>query len=295
MMDLAQQLAATQALIDDRISSFLPEPAGPAARLLAAMRHSIHGGKRVRGFITIKAAEMFGLATVTVLPAAIAMEFMHAASLIHDDMPCIDASPMRRGQASCHTEFDEHTALLAGDALIIRAFELLASLRTSGLNAEAVLRVIGEFAEATGAMGLIGGEAADIEAENEEPEAGLLNFIHTNKTAKLIVAAGRSGAILAGVEQTALRTLTEYAHHLGLLFQITDDILDATASEAELGKPVGADKALQKMTYPALLGVEGSRQRAQEVAGMAIAAAEALPAYNDLWIELVNLLLQRDK
>jgi len=293
-MDIAQQLAATQALIDERITSFLPEPVGPAARLLAAMRHSVQGGKRVRAFITIRAAEMFGLATVTVLPAAIAIEFMHAASLIHDDMPCIDDSPMRRGLPSSHTQFDEHTALLAGDALIVRAFELLALLRTSGLDAEAVLRVVGEFAEATGAMGLIGGEAADIEAENEEAEAGLLNFIHTNKTAKLIVAAARSGAILGGAEDTALRTLTEYAHHLGLLFQIADDILDATASEAQLGKPVGADEASQKMTYPALLGVEGSRQRAQEVAAMAIAAAEALPAYNELWIELVNLLLQRD-
>ncbi len=293
-MDIAQHLAATQALIEQGLNGFLPEPVGPAARLLAAMRYSVQGGKRVRAFITIQAAEMFGLTTEAVLPAAVAIEFMHAASLIHDDMPCIDDSPMRRGLPSCHTQFDQHTALLAGDALIVRAFELLASVRTSGIDPAAIVRVIGEFAEATGAMGLIGGEAADIEAENQPPEANLLSFIHTNKTAKLIVAAARTGAILALAEDAPLRTLSEYAHHLGLLFQITDDILDATGTEARLGKPVGADRASQKMTYPALLGVAGSRQRAQEVARMAIAAAEVLQARNDLWVQLVNLLLERD-
>lgn len=292
-MDIEQHFAAKRALIDDNISSFLPEPSGPAQRLLEAMCYSTRGGKRIRGFITIQAAEAFGLEAELVLPAAVAMEFMHAASLIHDDMPCVDDSPTRRGVASCHTQFDEHTALLAGDALIIRAFELLSSLGETGVEVTAVLRVVAEFAEATGAMGLIGGEAADIEGEQQRVDAHTLEFIHTNKTAKLIMASARTGAILAEAHEDTLGTLTEYAHHLGLLFQITDDILDATGTDAQLGKPAGADLVAQKMTYPALMGVDGARRRAKQIAGMAVRAAENLPDGHEIWIPLAHLVVER--
>ncbi len=294
-MEIDEQLTAVREMLDGVIASYLPEPVGPAERLLMAMRYGVEGGKRVRAFITIKAAEMWGVEAARVLPAAVAVELMHAASLIHDDMPCIDDAATRRGLASCHEEFEEHTALLAGDALIIRAFELLASLHGNGFEAGAVLRVVGEFAEATGATGLIGGEAADIEGEKMGPQANVLNFIHTNKTAKLIVAAARNGAILAGADEAGLRTLTEYSHHLGLLFQITDDILDATETEAQLGKPAGVDAAAGKMTYPALLGLERAKERAQDVAQMAVAAAERLPSHSGLWVDLANLVLNRRK
>lgn len=292
-MDIIQRLDAIRAMLDRTIPGFLPESAGPAHRLLEAMRYSTSGGKRIRGFITIQAAAAFGMEADHVLPAAVAMELMHAASLIHDDMPCIDDSPTRRGVPSCHVQFDEHTALLAGDALIIKAFELLAQMKDSPARPEAVVRVIGEFAQATGATGLIGGEAADIEGERQPVNEEMLSFIHINKTAKLIVAAARTGAILAGADEDALGILTEYAHHLGLLFQITDDILDATATEAQLGKPVGADEAAQKMTYPALMGVGGARRRADEIGQMAVAAAEKLPDGSDVWIPLVHLVIAR--
>ena len=293
-MDIREALEATQQLINDRIEGFLPEPVGHAQRLLAAMRYACVGGKRVRAFITLHAAEMFGLDAEPILPAAVAIEFTHAASLIHDDLPCIDDSPLRRGMPSCHIEFDEHTALLAGAALFVRSYELFTSIRDERIPASAIVRVVCEFAQATGAQGLIGGEAADIEAENTEPDADTLKFIHTNKTGRLIAASARTGAILAGAEDGPLRTLTEYANHLGLLFQITDDILDATASDEQLGKPAGADQTSAKMTYPALLGLEGAIHRAHQVASMATAAAEQLPT-PDLWMGLADLVLNRDK
>jgi geranylgeranyl diphosphate synthase type II len=293
-MDIREALGETQSLINQRIDAYLPEPVGHAGRLLSAMRYASRGGKRVRAFIMLQAAEMFGLDAQAVLPAAIAIELTHAASLVHDDLPCIDDSPLRRGIASCHTEFDEHTALLAGDALFIRAYELFASLDDERIASSSIVRVIGEFAQATGALGLIGGEAADIEAETQEPDADTLQFIHTNKTGRLIAASARTGAILAGAPDGALRTLTEYANHLGLLFQITDDILDETSSEEQLGKPAGADGESEKMTYPALLGLEGAVRRAEQVARMATAAAEELPELVP-WVALVELILQRDK
>ncbi len=293
--DTAADLAATGAMITERIGTFLPPPTGPAHRLLQAMHYSTCGGKRVRAFITINAAGTFGLAEEAVLPAAVAIEFIHAASLIHDDMPCIDDSALRRGVASCHERFDEHTALLAGDALIIRAFELMAQLRCKVDDREALLRAIAELGEAIGALGLIGGEAVDIEAEQQPPNPDMLRFIHTNKTAKLIIASARTGAILAAAPEDGLATITSYAQHLGLLFQITDDILDATGSDEQLGKPAGADAASHKMTYPALLGLKGARDRADQEAELAIEAARCLPARNGLWTDLVELVLDREQ
>ncbi len=292
-MSIAVELSATQQRINAVIDQVVPEAIGPASKLLAAMHYSIRGGKRIRAFMVMKAAETFGLDPQAVLPAAIAFELVHAASLIHDDMPCIDNADTRRGIPSCHAEFDEHTALLAGDALIIKAFELLASLHRSGVPAERVCRVVEEFGQATGATGLIAGEAADIEGELLPPDADTLSFIHINKTGKLIVAAARTGALLAGADDEALHIVTEFAHHVGLLFQITDDILDETSTEEEMGKPVGADGDAGKMTYPALLGLGGACCRADEVAALATAAADNLPANVELWHELVMLVRNR--
>ncbi|MFP3904803.1 MAG: polyprenyl synthetase family protein [Armatimonadota bacterium] len=293
-MNTKEALRNTGELIEESLESYLLLDTGPPQKLLKAMHYSTRGGKRVRAFLTIEAAKIFGLTARDVLPAAMALEFMHAASLIHDDMPCIDDSPMRRGRPSCHIQFDEHTALLAGDALIIRAFELLASLRNS-IDPGRVARVVEEFAAATGAEGLIAGEAADIEGEQEEPNAEMLEYIHTNKTASLITAAARTGAILSGASEDHLRTLTTYARHLGLLFQITDDILDETATEQQLGKPVGADEASGKMTYPALMGLQKARQRAEKIADMASQQATLLPANAGVFTGLVDMVLNREK
>ncbi|GAG54983.1 unnamed protein product, partial [marine sediment metagenome] len=191
-----EALSEDARLIDAALSDYLPQVAENAGELGAAMRHSLVGGKRLRGVIVRRAASTFGLDPDAVMPTACAFEMLHAATLVHDDLPTIDDSDLRRGRPSCHVAFDEPTALLAGDALIIAAFEALARQGLNG-SGESALQVIAEFAESTGASGLIGGEQADILAEGLEPDEELVRYIHLNKTAKLICGACRAGALLA--------------------------------------------------------------------------------------------------
>ncbi len=259
------------------------------------MCHSLQGGKRLRPFVVMQAAETYGLPGAAVLPTACAFELLHTATLIHDDLPCIDNADLRRGRPACHLAFPEYAALLAGDALLIAAFGALAEQgRQAGVAAERVLRVVAEFAHHVGAEGVIGGEAADIAGEKKAPDADLLFFIHRKKTAALFVAAARAGAILAGAEESDLDRMTAFAESLGLLFQVTDDLLDATSSAEALGKPAGADAVAGKQTYPRLLGLRGAQQYADQLAERALALASALPARTDIWEGLVRLVLTRE-
>ncbi|MFW6156256.1 MAG: polyprenyl synthetase family protein, partial [Armatimonadota bacterium] len=262
--------------MSDVLAESLPEPDCRAGGLINAMQHSLQGGKRLRGVLVMRSAATFGLAAETVIPAACAFEMLHAATLIHDDLPCIDDSDLRRGRESCHVAFDEHTALLAGDALIIAAFERLASLGDVS-PPRRTLQVIREFAQFTGAAGLIGGEQADIIGEDLAPDVELLRYIHENKTAKLICAACRTGAILAGADEAYIETISDYGMTLGLLFQITDDILDVVGDEDVLGKPTGADADAGKQTYPDAIGLEGAREEARRLASHAVEIAAELP------------------
>lgn len=280
--------------IDNLLPTYLPTPTGPAAAVVQAMGHSLQGGKRLRPLVVMQAAETFGLPPGQVTPTACAFELLHTATLIHDDLPAIDNSPLRRGQASCHRAFDEATAVLAGDALIIAAYGALASQASvEGIQSEAVLRVISESADYTGAAGLIGGEAADIYGEQVDPDAQLLQYIHLNKTAKLFIAAARAGAILAQASPQHLELITDYAEKMGLLFQVTDDILDASGDEKTLGKPVGADQSAAKQTYPALLGLARARQYADELADEAKQLARQLPNNHQFWHGLIDLIIAR--
>lgn len=262
--------------------------------LINAMRHSLEGGKRLRGVLVMRSAATFAHDPALVMPAACAFEMLHAATLIHDDLPCIDDSDLRRGRPSCHTAFDEHTALLAGDALIIAAFEALARQIDTAAPA-AVVRAIRDFAQFTGACGLIGGEQADIIGETLEPDLDLLRFIHENKTAKLICAACRTGAVLAGATEDMIDTISDYGMALGLLFQITDDILDVVGDEDELGKPTGADADAGKQTYPDVIGLDAARDEAQRLAGRAGGIAACLPGEVDFWQSLPALVVSRRK
>jgi geranylgeranyl diphosphate synthase type II len=291
-VDFAQLLAANRELVDRALDRWLPQPQEGPTRLAAAMRHAVAGGKRIRPFLTLQAAA-YGLPGERVLPTACGVEMLHCATLVHDDLPCVDDSDLRHGRPTCHLAFDEPTALLAGDALIIGAFECLArQAEEPGIAPDRIVQCVRELAEYTGARGLVVGEALDVETERRpftEPE---LEFIHLNKTAKLIICAARAGAILAGAPAAGLQRLTDYAEALGLLFQITDDLLDAAGDMAETGKPVGADAAAGKATYPGLLGLEAARQRADEVAVRARAAAEALP-HREVWESLVEYIVTR--
>ncbi len=292
-MDIRATLAQTQELMTRSLDEYLPPLGELPTAVPAAMRHAVGGGKRLRPMLVMEAARAFGLDPGVVIPTACAVEMMHCATLVHDDLPCIDDADLRHGQAALHVAFGEATALLAADALIIHAFGCLARQAEGGRSpADRVLQCVGEFAQLTGPYGLIVGEALDIEAEDRPYTEAELEFIHINKTAKLIIFATRAGAILAGAEAPALARLTDYAEALGLLFQITDDLLDATATEAELGKPVGADAAAGKATYVGLLGLVAARARAEEVAARALAAACELPAA-ELWLSLAEFVVAR--
>ena len=258
------------------------------------MRHSLQGGKRLRGVLVMRSAATFGLDPQSVIPAACAFEMLHAATLIHDDLPCIDDADLRRGREACHIAFDEHTALLAADALIIGSFEQIASLRRS-CDPARTLRVVEEFAQYTGAAGLIGGEQADIISEDLPPDVDLLRFIHENKTAKLICAACRTGAILAGAEGEALEAVSDYGMTLGLLFQVTDDILDVVGDEDVLGKPTGADADAGKQTYPDAIGLEGAREEARRLGDRAVEIAARLPDEVEFWRSMAELVVSREK
>lgn len=294
-MDVKQALAETQQLVDVALDRFLPQVGECPTAIAAAMRHAVSGGKRVRPFLTLRAAQAFGLPAASVLPTACGLEMMHCATLVHDDLPCIDNADLRHGQPSAHVAFDEPTAVLAADALIILGFECAArQFDMPGFAPEAVVQCVRELAEYTGPRGLIVGEALDIETEHRPYTEAELEFIHLNKTAKLIIFSARAGAILAGAPADQLAILTDYAEALGLLFQITDDLLDVTSTEAELGKPVGADAEAGKATYPGLLGLQAAQQRAEQVAARAMAAARQLPDA-DVWISFAQFIVARNK
>jgi len=290
--ELRAGLAATARAVDTRLEEYLPTPEGLAGDIGKAVRHSLTGGKRVRPFVVRLAAETFGLDAERVTPAACAFELLHTATLIHDDLPAIDDADLRRGQASCHAAFGEPTAILAGDALIVAAFDALAAqAEEPATPAEAVARVLREFAQAV--QTVVRGEAVDIQAEAEPPSAELLDFIHRHKTAALFVGAARAGALLAGAPEEGLQALTDHAQAAGLLFQVTDDLLDVEGTTEELGKPAGADARAGKQTYPAVYGVEETRRRAEALAEEARAAAGRLPAKQAVWLALVQLILER--
>lgn len=294
-MDVRQALVETQQLVDAALERYLPADGELPTAIVPAMRHALAGGKRVRPLLVIRAARAFGLQADFVLPIACGIEMMHCATLVHDDLPCIDNADLRHGRAACHVAFDEATAVLSADALIILGFECAArQAEVADIPPHSVLQCLREFAQATGPRGLIVGEALDIETEHRPYTEQELEFIHLNKTAKLIIFSARAGAILAGAPAPALATLTDYAEALGLLFQITDDLLDVTSTEAEMGKPVGADAEAGKATYPGLLGLAAAKKRAEEVAARAMTAARQLPD-PDVWESLAEFIVQRRK
>jgi len=258
--------------VNEALNSILPNKITRPARLHEAMRHSVFaGGKRLRPALCIAACEACGAKSDDALSAACALELLHTYTLIHDDLPAMDDDTLRRGKPTCHIAFDEATAILAGDALLTLAFEVLATHPQNGALA-------GELAKAAGSRGVIGGQAEDLAAEGQPADADLVNYIHRNKTAALIRAACVMGGLCANANFQALENLATYGESLGMAFQITDDLLDESSTVEELGKDIGSDKARGKMTYPAIHGTEKSRVRVETLTAAACAAAETLPA-----------------
>ena len=250
-------------MVDAALERFMPPEETPPPRIHEAMRYSVlAGGKRLRPILVIAGAEAVGGGADAVLPAACALELIHTYSLIHDDLPAMDDDDYRRGRLTSHKVFGEAMAILAGDALLTLAFRLIAQ---SPVDPVAIRDVVVEVAEAAGTGGMVGGQVVDIESEGKAVSAETLDYIHRCKTAALIRASLRIGAILAGARPDALATNTEAGDRLGLAFQIVDDILDVEGSLAELGKSAGSDARKQKATYPAVHGIEASRTKARNL------------------------------
>jgi len=272
-MDLKAYLKDRCLIVDEALHRFLPKGGELPASLHGSMRYSVFaGGKRVRPVLMLAACESVGGLLSQALPAACAMEMIHTYSLIHDDLPAMDDDDFRRGNPTNHKVYGEATAILAGDALLTEAFILLSSPEEGG-DPVARLRVIQEIGHASGSRGMVGGQVVDMESEGKgEIDLATLSYIHTHKTGALIRASVRSGAILGGASAESLAALTRYGDAIGLAFQIADDILDVEGTTEELGKDAGSDQARGKATYPALVGLEASKARAQELVQMALDA-----------------------
>jgi len=254
-------------LVDTFLKSYFESPFQPSL-LRDAMTYSIFaGGKRIRPILMFASYETCGGQPEDIVPQATSVELIHTYSLIHDDLPAMDNDDFRRGKPSNHKVFGEAMAILAGDALLTEAFLMMTVTKSKGkkLRSTFIMNAIKEIALAAGAIGMVGGQAQDILSESSEPDEHTLKFIHLKKTASLIRASVRVGALLAGTRKEILKALTKYGENIGLAFQIVDDILDIEGNTEELGKSAGSDIEKHKMTYPSLFGIDKSKRTAREL------------------------------
>ncbi len=262
-MNLAEYIAGKQRAVEAALDRWAPPETSAPTSIHKAMRYSLFaGGKRIRPILCMAAAEAVADFAPGVEDTACALELVHSYSLIHDDLPALDNDDLRRGRPTCHKVFGDAMAILAGDALLTLAFQVLAQL--SG-KPERKLRLVEELAVGAGTVGgMIGGQVEDIEGEGKRPTAPLLESIHHAKTGALLRASLRMGAIQAGADRDQLRALSDYGTHIGLAFQIVDDLLDVEESSETLGKTAGKDAAQEKITFPSVYGLERSREMAEE-------------------------------
>ena len=281
--------------VERTMDRLLPKGDTGEARVFEAMRYSsLGGGKRLRAFFVLAGATLFKVAALPALRTASAIEFVHAYSLIHDDLPAMDDDDLRRGKPSCHKQFDEATAILAGDALQALAFEVLAHENTHGDPAvRAVL--VAELAKAAGAHGMVGGQMLDLLAESQGPDMsiGAITRLQRLKTGALISFACTSGALLGKASEPLRMALSAYAHDLGLAFQIVDDLLDIEGTAEELGKTPGKDEAVGKATFVSILGRERARDQADLLARQAAAHLEPFGAAGDLLRQAAQFVVSR--
>jgi geranylgeranyl diphosphate synthase, type II len=289
LADILRERAET---VKVALGRFLAVPDEPSRSLFEAMRYmALGGGKKVRPALVLLAAEACGGSVEEALPAAAAVEMVHTYSLIHDDLPAMDNDDLRHGRPSCHKAFGEALAILAGDALLTEAFAVLAGQVPDAAKARRLAR---ELAAAAGAVGMVGGQAADLEAERrQDADERLLKVIHRRKTARLIEASAALGALSAGASEHYERSLREYGTHLGLAFQIADDVLDAEGTTVMLGKTAGKDAAAGKLTYVRCYGLEAARRRARAEADRAVDALSVFGHEGDWLRDLARFVVQR--
>ncbi|KAF0218310.1 MAG: geranylgeranyl diphosphate synthase type [Geobacteraceae bacterium] len=280
-MDLKKYLRERCKLVDEALDRFLPMEDELPVSLHKAMRYSVFaGGKRVRPILMLAACEAAGGDIALALPAACAMEMIHTYSLIHDDLPAMDDDDFRRGKPTNHKVFGEAVAILAGDALLTEAFILMSRPEhTAKVDSAALLSVIDEIARCAGSRGMVGGQVVDMESEGRtDIDFAMVQYIHTHKTGALIKASVKAGAILGGADKAGVDAITRYGEAVGLAFQIADDILDIEGTTEEIGKDAGSDEARGKATYPAVIGIRQSKERAGELVDLAL---EALSVFDE--------------
>ena len=286
--------AAWRTRVEATLDRVLPDPDSSPRRLHAAMRHGVlNGGKRMRPLLTYATGTAFGASEADLDAAAAAVELVHCYSLVHDDLPAMDDDDLRRGQPTVHVAFDDATAILAGDALQSLAFDVLAN---APQPADRRVAMLAELAQASGAAGMCGGQALDIDATGQAATIDIdaLQRLHAMKTGALLRAAVRLGAIAAGADTASRTALDRYADALGLAFQVRDDLLDVEGDAATLGKTAGKDAAQDKATFPALLGIEASRDRLASLATTMHAALASISADTTLLAALARRVVERD-
>ena len=269
-MDISSYISESRKLVDEHLNRLLPSEDENPPTIHKAMRYSVFaGGKRVRPILVLASGESLAGDRDVLLHLGASIEMMHTYSLIHDDLPALDNDDLRRGLPTCHKVFGDAMAILAGDALMTRCYQLLADLPK--ISDSIKIGIIREIAAATGtANGMIGGQVVDLESEGKPISSQVLEYIHESKTGALLKACVRCGALAAGAQKKELDALTEFGSKIGLVFQIVDDILDVTSSSEVLGKTAGKDAKVKKATYPAFYGIESSRQKVSELVASAL-------------------------
>jgi len=302
-MDIKRYFEEKKEIVESALERYFPNQpeskgSGPfPTSLYKAIRYSLFaGGKRIRPILSMAAYEAVGGKGDGILPFACALEMIHTYSLIHDDLPAMDNDDYRRGNPTCHKVFGEAIGILAGDALLTEAFQLITNQTIRELSkhhSELILKVIHEVAQAAGMLGMVGGQMVDIESEGMKVDFPTLQYIHTHKTGALILVSVRVGARLGGANDEALKALTRYGEGVGLVFQIADDILNIEGEATQLGKKTGSDLFRRKATYPSLLGIEESKRRAKELVEMSVNAICSLGTEAEPLREIARFALSR--
>lgn len=294
MMEKVSYSEEKRLLVERALEEYFPAEDIHSSIVYQAMRHSLFSkSKRFRPVLLLLVAEAFQEPAEEALSVACAVEYIHTYSLIHDDLPAIDNSDLRRGKSTCHVLFGEDIAILAGDALFAEAFYLVS--HETQAEPDVLVKVFQELSLAASVRGMVGGQVVDISSVNKRISQETLHFIHTNKTGKLIVASARCGAILAKASPDDLKAISNYAYFLGLAFQITDDILDVVGEEELLGKKTGSDDRVAKATFPALFGLGGAKKEAKEATEKAISWLDELSTDTTQLADLAYFVYHREQ
>lgn len=290
---MKSELKEKCAVIDAALKKYLKAEDNPQKLIYEAMNYSIFaGGKRLRPILMTEVCAMCGGDVNEVMPFACALEMIHTYSLIHDDLPAMDNDDLRRGMPTSHIKFGEAMAILAGDALLNKAFETAASY--DGKYPERAMKAFAIIAESSGAEGMIGGQVVDIESEHKSVTLDELRYIHLLKTGAIIRSACVTGAVMAGADEAAVNAVDEFAKNIGIAFQIRDDILDVTGTEEELGKPIGSDAECEKNTYVTLVGLDRSEELVKEYSEKAVAALGMFGEKADFLVRLTKYMSGRN-